>query len=363
MRILFALPGLHRVHRGAEAAFEKLAEALAAMPDLQVTLIGSGDAVAGRQYTFIHAGLISRERFRRWPSVPPLRSEYRYEEMTFVPGLWRAYEPGAYDLTISCSYPFVQWVLLAKKRHGRRPPHIFVTENGDWAARRTNAEYRRFRCEGLVCTNPEYYQRHKDSYPCALIPNGIDTAAFTPGPDERLQLKLPAGKPLILMVSALIPSKHPLEGIRCAAQVEGASLVIAGDGPLQVEADALGRSLLGDRYKRISLGAEQMPALYRSADVLLHMSREEAFGNIYIEAAACALPVVAHDYETTHWIFGKHAALMDTEKTELVVQALRNAAAADAEEMAACAASVADRFNWPHIAEQYAAFFSSILQR
>ncbi|MBW2714132.1 MAG: hypothetical protein JRC77_10335, partial [Deltaproteobacteria bacterium] len=42
LRILFALPGFHRVERGAEITLEYLARELAQRPQRKVTVIGSG---------------------------------------------------------------------------------------------------------------------------------------------------------------------------------------------------------------------------------------------------------------------------------------------------------------------------------
>lgn len=356
MRIAFVLPGLHRVQRGAEAAFLALARELSAFGDMEVTVIGAGDTPWDVPYRFLHADCTPRETFRKWPSLPPFRSEYRYEEFSFARHLRRVYDPAAYDATLTCSYPFVQWA-LRRKKHGKRPLQIYVTENGDWAARRLNMEYRFFRCDGLVCTNPEYFRRHRETYHAMLAPNGIDVAAFSPGPDRRTELKLPQGRPLFLMVSALIESKHPAAGIEAVAQIPGAALVIAGDGPLRPACDALGRELLGDRYQRITLPSEQMPDLYRSADVLLHLSREEAFGNIYVEAAACGLPVVAHDYETPRWILEDLGLFVDTSDRAALADALKAAAASAAERDAEDAhRRLSARFAWPVIAKQYHRF-------
>ena len=77
----------------------------------------------------------------------------------------RADRPADFDLTVTCSYPFVNWLLRARRRGGR-PAHVFVTQNGDWPAQRVNAEYRWFDCDGLVCTNPEYFERHRAAWPC-----------------------------------------------------------------------------------------------------------------------------------------------------------------------------------------------------
>lgn len=362
MRIAFVLPGLHNINRGAEAAFEAIALELAAMPNTEVTLIGSGEPRDGTAYRFLHAPCTPRENFRNLPSIPPFRTEYRYEELTFIKGLWKVYDPSEYDAVLTCSYPFVQWALRMKKKNGKRPAQIFVTENGDWAARRLNMEYRLFNCDGLVCTNPEYHRRHKDTFKSALIPNGIHADAFIPGESVRAELGLPEGGPLILMVSALIESKHPIEGIKAAAKVPGAALVIAGNGPLHETCDALGKELLGDRYQRISLPAEKMPSLYRSADVLLHMSREEAFGNIYIEAAACGLPVVAHDYETPRWILGEAGRFIDSSNIERVTQALNDALASKTDyDPAQRHKELSERFAWPVVAGQYRQFLAEVL--
>ena len=63
MKILFALPGLHRFGRGAEVVFESVAQEIALRGDHQVTLVGSGEARSDRAYEFIHLPAISRDHF------------------------------------------------------------------------------------------------------------------------------------------------------------------------------------------------------------------------------------------------------------------------------------------------------------
>ena len=179
MRILIVLPGLHRVLRGAEVAFEELAKQLALMPDCDVTLIGSGYPQPSDPYSFLHVPCIARESFERWPALPYLRGQYVYEELTFLPGLIHAYRPHDYDVTVTCSYPYTNWLLRAKNKK-TRPKHIFVTQNGDWMCIGKNAEYKHFFCDGLVCTNPEYFERNREKFSSALIPNGVDPRQFTP---------------------------------------------------------------------------------------------------------------------------------------------------------------------------------------
>src|SRR5207247_908296 len=96
MRILIALPGLHRLDRGAEIAFIAVAKELAKTGDT-VTLIGSGRTRPEMPYRFLHAASVPREYFEAFPSLPLLRNEYCYEEFTFIPHFLFRYRPSEYD--------------------------------------------------------------------------------------------------------------------------------------------------------------------------------------------------------------------------------------------------------------------------
>ena len=359
-RMLISIPGLHRVPRGAEAALENIGRELARQPDFSVTLAGSGPPREGEPYQYLEVPCRPRERFEKWPRIPVFRNEYRWEEFSFVRNLRRAIHPGDFDITLTCSFPFVHWFL----RRGRmRPPHVFVTENGDHPAHSNRSEYRFFACDGLVCTNPEYLERNRNRFPSILIPNGIDTARFVPGPGQRSRFTASPNSPLVLMVSALIPSKYVADGIEAVARIPEASLVVAGDGPLRDECDTLAKERLGDRYRRLTLPPTEMPALYQSAECLLHLSRDEAFGNIYIEAAACGLPVVAHDCPLTRWILGPDGCFADGRDGEAVTAAIRQALEADrdSETRSQRHHTIAERFSWRVIGEAYANFLRTIL--
>lgn len=357
MKLLFALPGFHRYDRGAEVALLAVADALARTGD-DVTVMGAGAARDDTAYKFRSIPAIGRERFERFPSFPPLRSETAWEDASFVPGLLAAYRPGDYDAVITCSFPFTHWALRRPSR--RRPLQIFVTQNGDWPAYVSKSEYRSFRCDGLVCTNPDYLVRNRERWRCTLVPNGIDLARFRPGIEERARFGLPADKPIVLMVSAFIETKRVLDGIRAVSQLSDAYLVVAGDGPLRSEGEALAAQLLPGRFKRISLAASDMPALYRSADTFLHLSLLESFGNVFIEAWASGLPVVGHDSERLRWIFGDSAEfLCDTEDQPVLIDKLEAALAQG--RLRAGQPQGIERFSWARIAGQYRDFIGGLV--
>jgi glycosyltransferase involved in cell wall biosynthesis len=104
-----------------------------------------------------------------------------------------------------------------------------------------------------------------------------------------------------------------------------------------------------------------MPDLYRSADVLVHMSQDEPFGNIYIEALATGLPIVAHDRPVTRWIVEEHAELVDTNDSRLVTNALLRAIDTNgADRTAARRAAAVRRFSWESVAHAYCDFFRHV---
>jgi glycosyltransferase involved in cell wall biosynthesis len=359
MRVLFALPGLHRYDRGAEIAFMSLANELANAGDA-VTLIGSGVCHTSASYRFLRSPSISRVHFELLPSIPILRNEYAYEELTFVPGLLYRYRPTDYDVTLTCSYPFTNWMLRRPVLCGFRPPHVFVTENGDWPAYANGSEYRLFSCDGLVCTNPDFYERNKDRWRCSIIPNGVDIKRFHPGTAKRQEFGLPDSRLIVLMVSALIPTKRVDAGIEVVSRIPDAHLVVAGDGPLrQILDDKAARQLPG-RFTRLSVTSERMPQLYQSADVFLHLSKEEAFGNVFLEAMACGLPIICHNTPRSRWILGNEGFLLDTEDLATVarqIELVRNPAPAKQTARLARAAT----FSWTKIGEMYRAFLRDVI--
>ncbi len=370
MKILMALPGLHRVNRGAEVAFVEIAARLAASGKFDVVLAGSGEPDSSKPYRFLHTPMTPRERFEKFPKFPPLRSEFRWEELTFAWHLRKTVREEKPDLTVTCSYPFVSWVLRSLRNgQNKKALHIFVTQNGDHPALRTNSEYKLFRCDGLVCTNPIFFQRNLASWDTTLIPNGVDTARFTPplSPEEKMESRKKIGIPLdgktVVMASALIPSKNVRPALDAVAALDGVSLVLAGDGPLRDEIDTAAKNLLPGRYLRISLPPEKMPDFYRAGDVFLHMSREESFGNVYIEAASCGTPVVAHDYPTSRWILGDNALLVDTTSTPATSAAILSVLNGEHTFPESFHDEFCECFSWDTIAAHYARFFQVILAK
>lgn len=162
------------------------------------------------------------------------------------------------------------------------------------------------------------------------------------------------------MVSALIETKRVADSIRAVSQVPDAHLVVAGDGPLRDTIDAMAAELLPGRFTRVSIGAHEMPTLYRSADVFMHPFKDESFGNVFLEATACGLPLVAHDSPRVRWIVGEQEYLLDTGEAGAVAGAIGRALQAPVSQREARMRRASD-FAWSKVAKRYRDFFGEVL--
>ena len=132
-----------------------------------------------------------------------------------------------------------------------------------------------------------------------VVPSGVDIEQFTP--DGPVAEK--GDRPRVLCVGRLVPRKGFDTVVRAMAAVPEAELVIAG-GPA---ADELGSDAEAGRLLRLAerfgvadrvrlIGAvprPDMPALLRSADLVVCTPWYEPFGIVPLEAMACGVPVVA----------------------------------------------------------------------
>jgi len=120
-----------------------------------------------------------------------------------------------------------------------------------------------------------------------VVPNGIDTARFTPeGPTSD---RIDHDGPVMLFIGRLVEGKRPGDAVAAVdrlAERRNAKLYVAGEGPLRSE-------LTGDHVEWLGqLPYEAMPSVYRAADVLVLPSRAEGLPRTVLEAMAAGVPVV-----------------------------------------------------------------------
>ncbi|HVA74440.1 MAG TPA: glycosyltransferase family 4 protein [Acidimicrobiales bacterium] len=162
---------------------------------------------------------------------------------------------------------------------------------------------------------PESEARHTEQNlpPVVRIPPGVDTSRFSPLPaieraSTRARLGLPAGGPLVLSVSRLVPRKGMDTLIEACARLSaggrhpGLTLAIAGSGRDKVRLEHLVDRLHAPVHLMGRVPGVDLPALYACADVFALCCRsrwggleQEGFGIVFLEAAAAGVPAVAGD--------------------------------------------------------------------
>ena len=134
----------------------------------------------------------------------------------------------------------------------------------------------------------------------SVVPCGVDLSMFSPeGPVEPR----PRGRHRIVVVSRMVERKGIGNVIAALPAVPDAELVVVGGPPsATMESDPEARRLrrlaaasgVADRVElRGQVERAGLPALLRSADVVVCVPWYEPFGIVPLEAMACGVPVVA----------------------------------------------------------------------
>jgi glycosyltransferase involved in cell wall biosynthesis len=167
------------------------------------------------------------------------------------------------------------------------------------------------------------------------VPNGYDTARFTPRPEAarafRERYGIPAAARLVLSAAKLTRNKGQEVAITALQRLyrEGLDLVyvLCGDGSREGELTSLAAAYkLPSRFTGL-LSTHEMIGAYSAADLVVHPSLREIFPNAVGEAMACACPVIAADAGGTGELVGRDGAaglLVPPADAEALADAVRD---------------------------------------
>jgi glycosyltransferase involved in cell wall biosynthesis len=197
-----------------------------------------------------------------------------------------------------------------------------------------------------------------------VIPNGVDTKEFAPGPGNRTEFGLPPASPLALFVGDIQSPRKNLEtALEALAKVPDLHLAVAGKvkgSPYPALAADLG---VADRTHFMGF-QHDIPALMRSADVFVLPSHQDPFGLVVTEAMASGLPViVSRSVGASCLVTPEVGVIIDpADDSTLLAQAFADLAGNPARRrrMGKAARRAALEVSWSRMSERYLNLFYSL---
>ena len=234
----------------------------------------------------LNAGLVARRRIRRAEAREPIDVLHFHRQATAYASLDRLRRTPSIisiDCTQRCVIELARNELEARsyRPNVRRDGQIFaaarlIIATSEWAARSVRREY-------PSCTTE-----------IAVMPTPVQISAFDPAwPDERYgrATSASAPKPRVLFIGGDFPRKGGetlLATWRARRFGERAELDVVTNWPIEPQALSPGVTV----HRDVSAYTPAWLSLYRRADVFVMPTRDEAFGNVFQEAAAAGLPAI-----------------------------------------------------------------------
>ena len=196
-----------------------------------------------------------------------------------------------------------------------------------------------------------------------VLHTGIDLALFRPADRAAAKAALGVEGPLLISIGHLNGRKGQEIAIAALAQIPGATLLLAGDGPerarLEREAAAKG---LAARVRFLGVQPhEALPALLAAADAMVLPTISEGLANVWVEALACGTPVVTSDVGGAREVIDRPEAGRLAPRDADAVAAAVKELLADPPPQAAVRAA-AERFSWERNAAELFGHLSGLVR-
>ena len=142
----------------------------------------------------------------------------------------------------------------------------------------------------------QHFPEHGD---IQVVNNGVDTDIYRPQPASERRKSVEV--PVILTVGRLVGRKGVDNVLRALAQLDGQSFEywVVGEGPEREQLEALSTELGLDNHVKFfgEVAHDELLGFYNDCDIFVMTPRDvggdvEGFGLVFLEAAACAKPVI-----------------------------------------------------------------------
>jgi len=271
---------------GAETFFEKLALALADAGIRQYVVVEPNP----RREELLSAHPLVDVKVIRFRGLSEILGRIRIELYA------RRVEPSA----------MLAWMGRATKRAPRDCCPVIARAGGYY-----KMEPRYFDCDLVIGNTPDLMDHFiKQGIPAEkveFIPNFGDIRQTVLSRDKaresiRISERIPNTHRIILALGRL----HPVKGLdvllRAIAPVPDVTVLLAGDGPLRADLEALAKELgVADRIRFLGWRSD-VAELFAATDICCFTSRREGLGNVILEAWGQKVPIVAARAEGPSWL-------------------------------------------------------------
>jgi glycosyltransferase-like protein len=238
-----------------------------------------------------------------------------------------------------------------------------------------------------LCVSDRWHQALRDQYgiEAPRVLNGVDLRRFSSSPsgqEDALKARYGlTGYPIYLTVGGIEPRKNSLRLLEAFAQVltiyPKAQLVIAGGAtlfdyePYRQEFFALAENLAQQHGPLIGnsvilpgvIDDDDLPALYRTADVFCFPSTKEGWGLVVLEAIASGLPVITADQPPfTEFLSSKQALLVNPDSPSAIAAAMLVALDSEAaDQLVQHSQAVLPNYTWGRSASLHVTHYQTLI--
>lgn len=314
---------------------------------------------------------------REGGGLPIIWRKYPWARALFLPfGLVHTAAIARYAQ--DCDLIHAQWTLSAAAARLGHPVHrrpIVATLQGSdvfQAARSPlGARFTRLAvggCQGLTVLSTALAQATQAAgIPAGkirIIPNGVDTALWTPPPDGERANEL-------LFAGSFIERKgvrHLLEAAPALLnRLPGYRLILIGDGPQEAQLRGMAAaSGIADRIEfRGFVPQDQVRAAMQRARVFILPSLEEGLGVVLLEALACGTPIVASRVDGIVDVVTEEVGVLTPPANPDQIGAAVVQVLASPQQWARYSAAARQRavghYDWDHIAGRFLSLYRSLV--
>lgn len=202
------------------------------------------------------------------------------------------------------------------------------------------------------------------------IPNGVDWQTFQCGPSRVLRERLSLADDQLVVLS--VGRNHPVKGYECgirafrevADRFKTAVYVLVGRGTSRLQPLVEQLALEGRVHLVEQVPAEELPAMYHSADLFFSPSLMEGFPQVAVQALACGLPCVLSDAPGNRDAGMGGGAMMARNADVGSMGACLAALLGDVDarrELGTKAYAASRRYAWERIADEYLSLFGQLI--